>query len=64
MSRVRRLDYSNIAALGEFLLGYPNEYNKYTERPLLDPDAARTPTCWRRKMRRKRKIWDATERIS
>ncbi len=34
-----RLDYSNFAALGEFLLGYPNEYNKYTERPLLDADA-------------------------
>ncbi len=34
-----QLDYSNIAALGEFLLGYPNEYNKYAERPLLDPDA-------------------------
>ncbi len=35
-----QLDYSNIVALGEFLLGYPNEYNKYTERPLLEPDAA------------------------
>jgi Dyp-type peroxidase family len=22
---------------GEFLLGYPNEYNQYTDRPLLDP---------------------------
>src|SRR5262249_53342893 len=32
------LDYSNVAALGEFLLGYPNEYNKYTDRPLLDAD--------------------------
>jgi deferrochelatase/peroxidase EfeB len=31
-----QLDYSNIASLGEFLLGYPNEYGKYTDRPLLD----------------------------
>jgi Dyp-type peroxidase family len=29
--------YSNLACLGEFLLGYPNEYGYYTERPLLDP---------------------------
>jgi Dyp-type peroxidase family len=35
-----QIDYSNVVALGEFLLGYPNEYNKYTDRPLLDPDAA------------------------
>ena len=31
-----QLKYGNILALGEFLLGYPNEYGKYTERPLLD----------------------------
>jgi Dyp-type peroxidase family len=31
------LQYSNVAALGEFLLGYPNEYGKYTDRPLIDP---------------------------
>ncbi len=35
-----QLDYSNVVALGEFLLGYPNEYHKYSDRPLLDPDAA------------------------
>jgi len=29
--------YDNTVALGEFLLGYPNEYGKYTDRPLLDP---------------------------
>ena len=29
--------YTNLAALGEILLGYPNEYGKYTDRPLLDP---------------------------
>jgi Dyp-type peroxidase family len=32
--------YSNVVALGEFLLGYRNEYNKYTDRPLLDADTA------------------------
>lgn len=31
------VDYRNRVALGELLLGYPNEYNKYTDRPLLDP---------------------------
>jgi deferrochelatase/peroxidase EfeB len=35
-----QIDYGNLVALGEFLLGYPNEYNKYTDRPLLDPDSA------------------------
>ena len=35
-----QIDYSNIVALGEFLLGYPNEYNKYNDRPLLDACAA------------------------
>lgn len=33
-----QIDYTNVVALGEFLLGYPNEYDKYTTRPLLDPD--------------------------
>jgi len=36
------LDYSNLSCLGEYLLGYPNEYGEYTDRPLLrdelDPD--------------------------
>jgi deferrochelatase/peroxidase EfeB len=32
--------YSNVVALGEFLLGYRNEYEKYTDRPLIDADAA------------------------
>jgi Dyp-type peroxidase family len=35
-----QFDYSNIVALGEFLLGYRNEYGKYTDRPLLDANAA------------------------
>jgi Dyp-type peroxidase family len=29
-------DYTNLIAAGEFLLGYPNEYNLYTYRPLVD----------------------------
>ena len=29
--------YTNLSCLGEFLLGYPNEYGGYTDRPLLDP---------------------------
>lgn len=33
-------EYTNVVALGEFLLGYSNEYGKITDRPLLDPDAA------------------------
>lgn len=32
------LTYRNLACLGEFILGYPNEYGAYTERPLLDPN--------------------------
>ena len=31
------MHYDNVVALGEFLLGYPNEYDCYTERPLLSP---------------------------
>ena len=34
--------YDNLACLGEFLLGYPNEYGGYTDRPLL-PAAAGLP---------------------
>jgi deferrochelatase/peroxidase EfeB len=30
------VDYTNVAALGEFLLGYPNEYTRYTDRPLVE----------------------------
>jgi deferrochelatase/peroxidase EfeB len=29
------IEYGNLVSLGEFLLGYPNEYGKYTDRPLL-----------------------------
>lgn len=34
------IDYSNIVALGEFLLGYRNEYDKYTDRPVVEASAA------------------------
>ena len=33
-------DFTNMEALGEFLLGYRNEYGKVTDRPLLANDAA------------------------
>ncbi len=36
------LAYGNLVALGEFLLGYPNEYGKITDRPLLESNAATT----------------------
>ncbi len=29
--------YSNLLAVGEVLLGYPNEYQQYTVRPLINP---------------------------
>ena len=32
-----QLSYLNLSCLGEYLLGYPNEYGLYTDRPLLDP---------------------------
>jgi deferrochelatase/peroxidase EfeB len=35
---VDALEYTNISALGEFLLGYPNEYARYTDRPLVKPE--------------------------
>ena len=37
-----QLGYTNVVALGEFLLGYRNEYGKITDRPLLESDAATT----------------------
>jgi deferrochelatase/peroxidase EfeB len=38
-----QLEYGNLLSLGEFLLGYPNEYCKYTDRPLLNNDAPASP---------------------
>lgn len=43
-----RLEYQNVVTLGEFLLGYPNEYGRYTDRPLIDaahPLAASLPVA-------------------
>jgi Dyp-type peroxidase family len=34
--------YRNDIALGEFLLGYRNEYGKYTDRPLIDVELSST----------------------
>jgi Dyp-type peroxidase family len=43
----KQITYSNLISLGEFLLGYPNEYGLYTDRPLLeeneDPGALLLP---------------------
>lgn len=33
----RRNTYSNLLAVGDVLLGYPNEYGQYSLRPLIDP---------------------------
>jgi len=30
-----QLTYGNVSMLGEFVLGYPNEYGKYTTRPII-----------------------------
>jgi deferrochelatase/peroxidase EfeB len=35
-----RLSWGNRSCLGEFVLGYPNEYGRYTARPLLEPIGA------------------------
>ena len=37
-SNCDQLKYGNLVCLGEFLLGYSNEYGKYTDRPLLTPE--------------------------
>lgn len=34
-----QMAYTNLSCLGEFLLGYQNEYGRYTDRPLLAADA-------------------------
>lgn len=34
-----QLTYTNLSCLGEYLLGYPNEYGCYSDRPLLDPQS-------------------------
>ena len=32
-------EYSNVCCLGEFVLGYPNEYGHYTDRPIVKEDS-------------------------
>jgi deferrochelatase/peroxidase EfeB len=39
VKRPDQLEFGNVLALGEVLLGYPNEYGLYTDRPLLNPAA-------------------------
>jgi deferrochelatase/peroxidase EfeB len=34
-AKSEELDFGNLITAGEFLLGYPNEYNKLTERPTI-----------------------------
>lgn len=38
-----KLSYENLVMLGEFVLGYPNEYGKYTTRPLVADSSANLP---------------------
>jgi len=38
-----KLDYENVAMLGEFVLGYANEYGKYTTRPTMADPLADLP---------------------
>ena len=35
-----QIAYTNNSCLGEFLLGYQNEYGRYTDRPLLPANAS------------------------
>jgi deferrochelatase/peroxidase EfeB len=37
MRDASQYSYVNLSCLGEYLLGYPNEYGLYTPRPLLEP---------------------------
>lgn len=36
--------YSNLLAIGEIVLGYPNEYGQYTARPLINPTEDKVAT--------------------
>jgi deferrochelatase/peroxidase EfeB len=40
-----KLSYENVVTLGEFVLGYPNEYGKYTTRPLVADSTANLPAA-------------------
>ena len=39
VASAKQVVYNNAVALGEVLLGYRNEYGRYTERPLVDADS-------------------------
>ncbi len=59
-----QLEYSNCSRLGEFLLGYPNEYGLYTPRPLLDPQRDPRRRCSGPRMRLTERISDGMAAIS
>ncbi|MBS1822040.1 MAG: peroxidase, partial [Acidobacteria bacterium] len=40
-----QLSYGNLSMLGEFVLGYPNEYGRYTMRPLLEDSPVDLPNA-------------------
>ncbi|MBS1799081.1 MAG: peroxidase [Acidobacteria bacterium] len=40
-----KLSYGNLSMLGEFVLGYPNEYGRYTTRPILENSTADLPNA-------------------
>lgn len=40
--RTTETEYSNVCCLGEFVLGYPNEYARYTDRPMLKENSPGT----------------------
>ena len=44
------LPYGNLISAGEFVLGYPNEYGQYTDRPLLDADRPGQQASCRRRL--------------
>ena len=58
------LEFGNLAMPGEFLLGYPNEYGLYTERPLLAATDLARRSCPRRRTIPAFATWAATAPIS
>ena len=60
----RRLTYANLVAPGEFVLGYPNEYQEITPRPLLDAGAPGADALGGRPMRRNAATWGSTAATS
>ena len=58
--REDELEYGNLLSLGEFLLGYPNEYGKYTDRPLFLTMRPQARSCLMRRINRASAISDGT----